>query len=188
MVHAQEPLLLERGSTHLTLLQYVKLLVSAAQQGNAAEVSWCLRNVPAELSDLQPEAFHCALLVAVLRGHHSTAEALLQHQNSDKGPVFLPVCSPGSSEPRGFGAPSAPIAWKPAGPETSFLALSYGWDFFSGYVSKEEQELLHKRTDSLCNAPILGIMRLLFEGVALASFSSAWLTAKAGNDTRCCSW
>ena len=59
--------------------------------------------------------------------------------------------------------------------ETSFLALSYGWDFFSGYVSKEEQELSHKRTDSLCNAPVLGMVRLLLEyGMALASFSSAY--------------
>ena len=147
------------------LLQYVKLLVSAAQQGNAAEVSWFLRNVPAELSDLQPEAFHCALLVAVLRGHHSTAEALLQHQNSDKGPLFLPVCSLGSSEPREC-VPSAPIARKPAGPETSFLALSYGWDFFSGYASVGEQ---FKRNGSLCGAQFLGMMRLLLEyGVAPA--------------------
>lgn len=151
------------------LLQYAKLLVSAAQQGNAAEVSWFLRNVPAELSDLQPEAFHCALLVAVLRGHHSTAEALLQHQNSGKGPLFLPVCSPGSSEPRAFGALPAP-AWKPAGPETSFLALSYGWDSFSGYLSEEDQKLSFKRKGSLCSAHFLGMMHLLLEyGVEPAS-------------------
>ena len=149
------------------LLQYVKLLVSAAQQGNAAEVSWFLRNVPAELSDLQPEAFHCALFVAVLRGHHSIAEALLQHQNPDKGPLILPVCSPGISDPSTFGDSGA---WKPAGMETSFLALSYGWDSFSGYASKEERALLSKRNFSLCSAQFLGMMRLLLEyGVAPAS-------------------
>lgn len=81
------------------LFHYVKLLVSAAQQGNAAEVSWFLRKAPAELSDLQPEAFHCAVFMAVLNSHHSTAEALLQHHNPDKGPLILPICSPGVSKP-----------------------------------------------------------------------------------------
>ena len=141
---------------------------------------------------MQPEAFHCAVFVAVLNSHHSTAEALLQHPNPDKGPLGLPICSPGVSKPGATVQCSTvctPEAWKPAGMEASFLALSYGWDFFSGYVPKEEQELSHKRTDSVCNALVLGMMRLLLEyGMALASFSSAWPTAKAGNDSRCCSW
>jgi len=145
------------------LLQYVKLLVAAAERGDAAEVSWFLRKEPAALSDLQPEAFHCALFVAVISGHHSTAEALLQHQNPDKGALTLPVCRPGLK------------VWGvsedfDAGMETSFLALSYGWDSSSGYVSEEDRELLRKRPDKLCGAQYLGLMQLLLEyGVAPAS-------------------
>ena len=47
---------------------------------------------------MQPEAFHCAVFVAVVKSHHSTAEALLQHPNPDKGPLVLPICSPGVSK------------------------------------------------------------------------------------------
>lgn len=149
------------------LLQYVKLLVSAALQGKTAEVSWFLRNAPADLSDLQPEAFHCALLVAVLKGHHSTAEALLQHQNPDRQLLILPVCSCEAESNLTRRARPGP---KPAGMDTSFLALSYGWDTLAGYVSKEDHELSCKRNDSLCSAQYLGMMRLLLEyGVAPAS-------------------
>lgn len=107
------------------LLQYVKQLVAAAERGDAAEISWFLRHEPAALSDLQPEALHCALFVAVILGHHSTAEALLRHQNPDKRALVLPVCKSGVIEYTGKEDFDA-------GAETSFLAISYGWDSYSG--------------------------------------------------------
>ena len=115
-------------SARRPLLQFVKLLVAAAERGDAAEVSWFLRNEPAALSDLQPEAFHCALFVAVLSGHHSTTETLLQHQNPDKGALSLPFCRPAVQVYR----PGGSVDDFDAGLETSFLALSYGWDSSSG--------------------------------------------------------
>ena len=50
------------------------------------------RREPADLPELQLEAFHCVLFAAVVCGHHNTVETLLQHRNPHKTAPLLPSC------------------------------------------------------------------------------------------------
>ena len=149
-------------SARRPLLQYVRLLTAAAAKGDSAEVGWLLSKEPADLSDLQPEAFHCPLFAAVLCGHHKTVETLLQHQNPEKAALQLPACSD-------FTQPEEPI---------SFLGMAYAWEYICRLklynprfsLGEEERQTLHDRGHYSREPPYLGLMQLLLEyGVRPAS-------------------
>lgn len=116
------------GPAKRPLLQYVKLLTAAAESGNSAEVSWFMSNQPTDLSDLQPEAFHCALFAAVLSGHHKTVETLLQHQNPERAAMVLPVCM--QRRQHQSHRQGVTYGQQPEEP-VSFLGLAYGWEYFA---------------------------------------------------------
>ena len=141
-------------------------MTSAAERGDSAEVSWLLSQEPADFSDLQTEAFHCALFAGVICGHHKAVETILQHQNPEKAALLLPNCTQ-LEDSRGRLVPNA-LGSKQPGEPVSFLALAYGWEEHARCypVSKGEEDLgqgLPPLCRRLYGPQYLGLMQLLLE-------------------------
>ena len=153
-------------------MQYARNLTSAAERGDSAEVSWLLSKEPADFSELQTEAFHCALFAGVICGHHNAVETILQHRNPEKAALLLPNCTQlvtvrgpllRSEQILGSNQPGEPV---------SFLALAYGWEEHARLypMTQEEGDLRQGIYRRLYGPQYLGLMQLLLEyGVRPAS-------------------
>lgn len=142
-----------------SLLQYIRNLTAAAERGDSAEVSWLLGKEPADFTELQPEAFHCALFAGVLCGHHKTVETILQHQNPEKAVLFLPTCTLMAFTAFGKVIRDS----KQPGEPVSFLALAYGWEHYARHYPSYKEEEDKKWPKDLYGPQYLGLMQLLLE-------------------------